>query len=290
MCASSGFGTTRVLSLVPRLGGRLVASARLGEPLVALATAIWTGVTRAPTTRFLARSGVVGALVLLLALSPAGPPAQAATTCLAQGASNYVFDGTAQQTTTYADYANLDTQQAALCTTGNSASASAAWVMIAGGGSGNGYAQVGILTQRGVPQMNYFVQWARDYPTPAGTPFYSSFEGVASGSHNYQVLYDFNQGALQLWTDSTMYTQTTFDPAVSWTAPWVNEWEGETHDPGDDMPGTASSPEHFSYLQYKACRGCGFQTPSGLQLSCVCSRYSYAWDTQNYSFHIWTSG
>lgn len=221
------------------------------------------------------------------------PAASAAGMCQDNGAASNVFDGTVQETTTYGAYANLDSQVGPLCTTGNSASASTAWAMLSGGSIANdGYAQSGIVNQRDQPQANidyYFYQWAKRNPaTYPGEPYYEQDPGTVTGSHNYQETYNFSTGHIEMYYDSTKLAETNFDPAVSWSPSWWNQWNGEVGDPQDDMPGTSAAPEHFRYLGYIPCRGCAMQTPSSLTLSSGSSRFHYQWVTTNYNFNIWT--
>lgn len=122
----------------------------------------------------------------------------------------------------------------------------------------------------------------------SGAPYYTNLPGTISGSHNYQENYEFTTGVLQMWIDNTELAQTNFDPTTVWTAPWQNQWYGETHDPDDDMPGLSSSPEHFRYMQYLPCRSCAWQAPTGVALSNGGSRYAESWVTPNYNMNIWT--
>jgi hypothetical protein len=75
------------------------------------------------------------------------------------------------------------------------------------------------------------------------------------------------------------------DPAQG--AQWDEEWDGETHDLGDDMPGTVATPEFFSNLQHLPCNGCAWVAPTGLFIKSDSDRYGFQWDN-NIQFHIWT--
>ena len=88
--------------------------------------------------------------------------------------------------------------------------------------------------------------------------------------------------------DSTVLLTTNFDPAIYWSSPWVPNWFGETHNQGDDIAGTASSPVYFNQMCYVANRTSGCNTPSSYSLhNTLPSRYG---DQQDYSFEIqvWT--
>ena len=82
----------------------------------------------------------------------------------------------------------------------------------------------------------------------------------------------------------------SFDPTIAWgpAATWEPEYEGETHDNGDDMPGTASSPTYFQNMAIKTSVNTEtWAAPTGLTVSSDSSRYDTAWDT-NSQMHIWT--
>jgi len=219
-------------------------------------------------------------VVLALLLNPSAPqPACAAIAC--QGFA-YNFTGTDPKSMThYGIKADVNTKTPALC--GGSHSDSSVWVMMAGGGSGQ-YAQVGYGRHQGQSSVYYFAQYKKN----ASTAAVHKETTVASGTHNYNVIYNFSNGHLYMYVDTTKILESNFDPAVSWTPGWQPQWEGETHDPGDDIPGSSSSPVYFSNMKIIATRGGPWVTPSGLTGSSTHSRYGFAWDTQNTKFHIWT--
>ena len=218
---------------------------------------------------------------LCLSVLPPFHIVSAATSC--QGFV-YNFDGTDPTSlNTYETGSNISTMTPALCLNNETWSLSAIWDMVAGSGA-NQYAQIGYLRLYGQSTVYYFAEYDKN----ASTPFVRQTYGAASGTHNYDVLYIFSTGVMQMSLDSSVKLSTNFDPAVWWSAPWTPQWEGETHDPGDDIAGTSSSPVYFSSMCYKPNRSSGCVTPSGLTVSSTLSRYHVAWNTQNTKFHVWT--
>ncbi|MHB8378744.1 MAG: hypothetical protein ACYDB2_02355 [Acidimicrobiales bacterium] len=210
----------------------------------------------------------------------------ATTTCGPSGHWNAGLGRTPQ--TNYYVQANITTNIPGLC--GATYSSSAAWTMIANSDltipSGFGYAQSGYLRTYG----NSTVMFS-EYLQCATCGFHRR-TGAAppSGSPLYDEVYNFSLGAIQMYVDNNTYLldTTNFDPAFSWTAPWVPQWSGETHAQGDDMPGSASAPTYFSNLLIKRCRSCSLTTPTGMTLNVTSTRYGVAWDSVNSKFHIWT--
>jgi hypothetical protein len=92
-----------------------------------------------------------------------------------------------------------------------------------------------------------------------------------------------------MWFDNYRITKTPFDPGAKWGAQnWDREWNGETHDYGDDIPGTSASPTYFTNLLFQSCQGCGWTTPGvSATTNYLPARYGLTQDTSP-SFHIWT--
>lgn len=135
--------------------------------------------------------------------------------------------------------------------------------MIAGGATSDGYAQSGYLRRNGDSTVYMFAEFSQC----STCAFTRKVVGSPSGSPRYDEIYNFSTGQIQMYVndDSQLLLNTSFDPAISWSAPWMPEWEGEVHAQGDDMPGSTSAPT-----------------------SSTSTRYGYAWDTVNSGFHIWT--
>lgn len=226
-------------------------------------------------------------LALALATLTSPPLTRAATTCSSE---QHNFDGVQHPTggglSNTGVGASVNTMTPALCTTGASWADSSIWVMDADNTLGNGgYAQVGYLRHHGDSTVYYFTEYRKNYNT---TSTFNKY-GTASGTHSYRDLYNYTTGHIDMWLDSTKLASTNFDPIVEWTSPWSPQWFGETHDPGDDIAGTSSSPVYYSSLCIVTSRSGGCSTtPSGLVIYDSYSRYHIAWDTTNSKFHVWT--
>lgn len=139
---------------------------------------------------------------------------------------------------------------------------SSLWTMVASGGSLQGYAQAG-----------YGVDWRGGNPvafteyndgactdlTPANcvSPHwvrktYSGIWTVAGGTHRYTVkqIYSASAGhyVMQMFIDGQLKDQTTWNPEDVWQTPWEAQWAAETHDLGDDIPGSEASPADVGAL------------------------------------------
>jgi hypothetical protein len=179
--------------------------------------------------------------------------------------------------------ATINTMTPALCTQNASWADSSIWAMTAGQGAGQ-YAQSGYDRYEGQSTVYFFAEYDKNSSTP---PVNKEF-GTASGTHTYDELYNFTGGFIQMEKDNTTLLQTNFDPIVEWSSPWSPQFFGETHDPGDDIAGTSSSPVYFSNLCIVTSRSGGCSTTPSLSTDSDLSRYHVAWDNQNQKFHVWT--
>ncbi|MFZ5920830.1 MAG: hypothetical protein ACOYY3_07245 [Chloroflexota bacterium] len=206
-------------------------------------------------------------------------PVQAATNC--QGFA-YNFTGTDPiPMTHWGIKAGINTKVPALC--GASYSDSSVWVMMAGGGNCE-YAQSGYGRHQGQSTVYFFAQYSKN----CSTPVTHKETSVASGTHTYRAAYNFSTGKISMYVDTTLLLTTNFDAGINWTPGWVPQWEGETHDPGDDVPGSQTSRVYFSNMKIIASHGGPWVTPSGLTGSSTSSRYGFAWNSQDSKFNIWT--
>lgn len=218
------------------------------------------------------------------------PAAYAATTCVDLGSNRY-FDGTdPQNSTNKGAEAVLDTQQPALCTTGLGGY-STAWSMSQGYSAADGWAQSGILLNRGNASgsLHYFseqCQTAQYGPCNDVVPA----SPLPSGNHVYREEYDTSVHRIKMYYDSVVLDTTSFDPELAWQSPWGYEWNGEVNDSGNDVPGTSAVKELISSIMIKPCYTCNWTAPTGLTASVTTgARYSYQWLTPSQSIYIWTS-
>jgi hypothetical protein len=199
-----------------------------------------------------------------------------------------LFDGTDPKYTTVVGVgANLDSIGPALC--GNSWwSDSSYWALL----GANAQHDACALAQSGLGKSpNLAVKVFAEYGKSCNDnpPTIRVVWGNAqTGTHTYQVKYNAKKHLAKMWYDNNVITNTNFDPAVVWGAqPWLEEWDAEVHDPGDDVPGSVVVPEFFSVLQHTTCQRCAWVAPVGLTGSSDSNRYGFNWDA-NDRFHIWT--
>lgn len=218
-------------------------------------------------------------LVLVVGASTAGVAMAATSPCGTAG--NFHDDAITSTYPTYGAEANIVAMHPAIC---GSSSFGNAWSMLsAASGSGSGWAQAGYGNFYGT--FEGFTQWVNKYP--ADNPSTKYF-AAPSGAPQYVVSYNFTDGFLHLWMNTTQLTQTNFDPAVYWTAPCYASFSGETGHKQSDVPGTLSSPVTFSQMKTMD-RNYNWSSNSGLALNSEYpTRYQNAWVSKPSSFKIWT--
>lgn len=225
----------------------------------------------------------VALLTLMLALLGAGPVSMPLT-CVPGNV--FIYDGTDPNSTYVYGVrsASINTRNPPLCV-GTEYTTSSIWVMITNGQGGcdAGWAQVGYIRARDESQPQYFTEYKRG----CGYAVMHQQHGVATGSHNYRVLWNTTTGFLKMKIDKFVKISTNFDPTLVWPAMRA-QWEGETHDDGSDIAGTLTDPVYFSGMGWRTTPGRPWVIPTGLTVSSDITRYDVAWDTQNQTFHVWT--
>jgi hypothetical protein len=221
----------------------------------------------------------VGAVVALVLGAGAGNVGAARSPC---GSSGNYFDGAwALNTDQYGASANIQPFNPAIC---GSSSFGAAWSMETGNAASDGYAQAGYGNFQG--SYVVFSQWTVLYSGPYHTKYFAA----PSGTAQYWVSYNFSNGHLYMNKGVTTLDQTTFDPAVSWTGPWIPEFFGETKHCESDVPGVAGNRVAYTSVQ-KMARDGTWSSISSLSLpspNCTSSRYHRNWSVQPTSFQIYT--
>lgn len=176
----------------------------------------------------------------------------------------------------------------ALC--GAPHSASSAWVMLENSDNNEcAYAQVGYLRLQGMNNLKVFAEYSKDCDDFVNKIAFDA----APGNHKYQVHYNRKpipaNRKIHMWMDNVRVAKTNFDPEVVWgNQPWGGQWEAETHDEGDDVPGTLNIPLFFSNMEVRPCKGCAWIQPAGLKVSSSSARYAAQWNIQNQMFRVWT--
>jgi hypothetical protein len=227
-------------------------------------------------------------IALFLVLSLTGlfyitsSPEAIAASCIAHG--DYYFDGT--------NVGNVQRDGVTVRITpytpnlcNGSWSFSAVWDMLqAQGTDPNQYAQVGYWRLYGQTTVYRFAAFSKNSSTQEVDK-----QGVSPGSNDlFKVQYNYSLGRMEMFINGGLFQPTNFDPAVSWNGNWTPEWEGETHDTGDDIPGVQTNPVSFSSMQVKNCRDCTYHAPSGNSLSADATWYCFAWITDQTEFKLWT--
>lgn len=224
----------------------------------------------------------VGLFMLGLALWLQIP--NAANAALACSQAGYYFVGTDPVAVQhYGVRANITVRNPSLCTGGGTSDTSA-WVMI-GAGFREGYAQAGYGKAPGNSQPINFAEYRRG----AAHSFVRVLSNPAAGAPLYQVVYVKSSGRIQMFSDSILIRTTDFDVGLAWgpMSTWVPQYEGETHNYGDDMPGTVTQPAYFQNMALKTDVNNNIWGVPNLTVSSTSARYVAVKDS-NSQIRIWT--
>lgn len=172
-------------------------------------------------------------------------------------ASNY-FDGFWNQNTGFgaAEIAGVAAwsipRSGAMCST-NSSQFTTAWVMVSGQ-VGQRYSQSGFMTVFGGCTRHF-----AEYNNNAG--FTRTFvggacpSGVLGSAHQYLSAWNYGCLCIQNWVDSTLVSQTNFNPLTFWTRPFRPIYSGETIYKESDMPGGATATTPIDSMQVMSFSG-----------------------------------
>jgi hypothetical protein len=130
-----------------------------------------------------------------------------------------------------------------LCTTdADGHGLSAIWDMLDGAftNRANGYAQVGYWKTALATTETFFSQYI-DCFNCGHTPVTRIGASAGTQTHNYKTLYDSTNQQEVMYVDSIVMDRTNFNPVQLWNGPFDEQYLAETHDRGDDMPGTAGA-------------------------------------------------
>jgi hypothetical protein len=229
---------------------------------------------------------LVAVSTLALQVTVDVPLALAATTCQNNNSDSFAGARNLFGQSNTGVGATITTQVPALCIGSDPSSDSSIWALVTGHGANDGYAQSGYIRQVGQSTVYYFAEYIKFDTDPKPTRVIGN---AASGTHDYEELYDY-VSAIHMYVDNSTLLTTNFDPTTVWAAPWDPEWQGETHDLGDDVAGTTSQPVYFTNMCLRTSRNQGCTTtPSNVTLHTDDTRYHYIWDTTNQAFHIWST-
>lgn len=123
------------------------------------------------------------------------------------------------------------------------------------------YAQAGYY-QAGAAAGGYNTgiwRWGRYTPkcfahgncAPGDVGFRNLYSGHPDGTKEFYSVYRLaSTGHVVMYAGSDYLGETTYDPTGDWQPAWQAQLFGETHDHGDDVPGTDSDRTTMDYLQY----------------------------------------
>lgn len=189
----------------------------------------------------------------------------------------------------YGASVDLNSRQPLLCNGVNTTSASAVWGEIASN-TNCGWAQVGYVKFPKLAIKVYSEYNQQDCVITNQSVYKLVVWGTGqNGTHTYQVRFKPGKHLARFWYDSFPIGVTPFDPGAAWgPQPWGRKWTGETHDNGDDMPGSAASPVFFTNLRYMNCAACAWVDPGiPANVNDLPARYGLQQDAGS-SFRIWT--
>jgi hypothetical protein len=232
-------------------------------------------------TRCLVGTTIATIAISLLSAPSAPLNALSPTTVLANDTcgtqQNHQFDGwEADKQGGWGAQDWIVVQSAPLCTngyyqSGDFGNSSSAWALL-GPADNLQFAQAGYDWQIGNSQALYFVEWqdpscAYQQRYEGGYNYCMRTWGSVANSHNdhYQVFAASNNHVV-MEIDGTVVGQTSYvaNCTNDWCGPWGEEWNGETSDPGNNMPGSSpvSNRTSFTTVQYQLGLGGSWSAPS----------------------------
>lgn len=171
----------------------------------------------------------------------------------------------------------------------SAAGSASAWIMLAGGGSAQ-FAQIGFVRSGNSPTESLFTEYEKNASTNA---VFKSIPGFNYGTaHGYEVHYSFSANQINMIKGGNVMDSTNFNPKAAWGSPWTGQFNGETHDRQDDIPGTPANKTDFSGLATQNCQSCGYTDPSNV---CQCrdantpDAYKFEWVNRPSHMAIWTN-
>lgn len=184
--------------------------------------------------------------------------------------------------------AGIEYQYPYLCTeTPGSTSGVSVWAMIYGGfGDTDGYAQAGYLRSPGGYQ-HFFSQYNRCYPACGGGGTVIS-PSSPTQPHNYKVLYDSNVHRIRMYWNANLLDTTSWDPYAVWSGANQAQYFGETHDRGDDVPGTSANVLQFTNASVQDAFTGTNVAPAALNHNVTPGTRYYSWVWSNMALDIWT--
>lgn len=163
------------------------------------------------------------------------------------------------------------------------------------------YAQSGYLKYRSQSNWYLFSEYTGT-ECPNGFCQVETTTTTCCGQNiHYYSIYSTKSAAIEMWAGSTRIDYTYYDPTNcnctdnNWVGPWKQQYNGEAHNSGNDMPGSSTSKASFTSVSYAPSKWNGSGSPS---FSAV-SDYPIPSSTRGYycsenagasAFNIWTAG
>jgi hypothetical protein len=194
----------------------------------------------------------------------------------------FVFDGTEPPGNhNYGVRADLEKRVPALC--GANWSDSSLWVMTTGGCSEE-YMQSGYGRHQGEGTVYPFAQ----YDLGIGSSFVHKQLGdpPPAGSSTYYTKYNFSTGKISGVYDNQTLLSVNVD--IAWCTGRGSLFDAETHDEGDDVPGTAANKASVSSMVKIASRGGGWVNLTNQKISSESDRYDVDWSVNQQHMRVWT--
>jgi hypothetical protein len=237
------------------------------------------------------RSAAVIALMLVGAAFLV--PAASATTACQDSQMHHWFDGMDARdpsSTTTGVWGYIRDRPIATCgsTVGDTSGASI-WVMLTPGQIAPEYAQAGYLKIAGWNAPLAFEEYNDGSDEHPGWQAYYFGSIWSSGTaHSYKVDDSSVTNKIYIYIDGVQRFSPPWDPELVWATPWIAEYDAETYDRGDDVPGTLNSKVDYSILRAKYCTTCAWVAPHGATVSSDFSYYKVLWNSAPTSFWVWT--
>lgn len=188
----------------------------------------------------------------------------AAGNCVSDPNTYAAFDGQNAFIGGYGAMADIMTENSACCTgSSNSANTISAWALTVSNNDAYEYAQAGYLKRFGVDSTPYAFSEYRESESYNFVRHIWVSLGTLRDGYNweYKTYYDTNASEEAMVVNGVNLSRTNFNPYDLWAGPWGQEWDGEVHDSGDEVPGTSSAPAKFTVVNYEPAMGGAFTTP-----------------------------
>jgi hypothetical protein len=136
------------------------------------------------------------------------------------------------------------------------------WAMLAAQNPTEGISQIGYIQRNSGTYLRYFWEWTNppgvggSNTSYFGTPVYDTtvtfFVREETTAGTIDVMYDGNIPPCNL---DDVCSQTSYDPLEAWTGNPQNQFYAESHQPGDDIPGTSGNRTNFTIVQERNTSG-----------------------------------